>query len=352
MSRRVKTPGGDLRSLLASRRRIAVLAAAAFVILLVASGMLLTHPFWKPGAAFATDTPASAEDRTADLVTLTTEGELDPVKVEEAFAPVRHRLEGLHVLMVPSFLSDFLMPAREVGLADYFQAQERWLAEEGVTFEIAGSNTAASSEENAEWIRRHVEASEKPVCLITHSKGGIDVLVFLAGAEEKLRHKVRCWIALQPPFGGSPIADTVLADPGASALSEASLVFLGGSLKAVADLSTPKRRAFLEEQDSAIKEVTAGIPVLAVAGRFKSDTWLDAGFPYTIPRSWLERRGVESDGLVPVQSARLPHAPFVLLDDADHGATVREAMPLAEDSGLFLKALFTLLPWKTLAPDD
>jgi hypothetical protein len=304
-----------------------------------------TTAFWgtQAGTPIDLQPPATAENRTEALSAMIRNGALDPIEVERAFAPHRAKLNGVNVLMVPSFLSDFLMPARNAGLTDYFSRQEEWLAEQGMDMQMAQSNTAASAARNAEWIAAYVDNSSTSLCLITHSKGGVDVLTFLLNANEEQISKVACWMALQPPLGGSPVADQVLASGDASAVSARTLHLLGGSLEAVRDLGTDRRQRVLTEHDENIRDLARRIPILSVAGRFSPDTWLDAGFPYTIPHAWLEGHGQENDGLVPVASAQLPHSPYVLIDAADHGATIRDATPLANDAGVFLKALFAVM---------
>ncbi len=317
-------------------------AGTATLIYVIAT---FTIAFWGTQARWPVDLqpPATAENRTEALSAMIRNGALDPIEVERAFAPHRAKLNGVNVLMVPSFLSDFLMPARNAGLTDYFSRQEEWLAEQGMDMQMARSNTAASATRNAEWISAYVDDSPTPLCLITHSKGGVDVLTFLLSADEEQLSKVACWIALQPPLGGSPVADQVLASGDASAVSARTLHLLGGSLEAVRDLGTDRRQRILIQHDQDIQDLARRIPILSVAGRFSPDTWLDAGFPYTIPHAWLNGHGQDNDGLVPVASAQLPHTPYVLIDAADHGATIRDATPLANDAGLFLKALFAVM---------
>ncbi|MEO0962509.1 MAG: hypothetical protein AAFY01_08790 [Pseudomonadota bacterium] len=322
-----------------------VMLGVAGMAALIYLAATFTTAFWgtQAGAPIDLQPPATAENRTNDLSAMIRNGALDPLEVERAFAPHRAKLDGVNVLMVPSFLSDFLMPARNAGLTDYFSRQEEWLAEQGMGMQMAQSNTAASATQNADWIAAYIDNSPTPLCLITHSKGGVDVLTFLLSANDEQLSKVACWIALQPPLGGSPVADQVLASGDASAVSARTLHLLGGSLEAVRDLGTDRRQSVLAQHDRDIQELARRIPILSVAGRFSPDTWLDAGFPYTIPHAWLDGHGQESDGLVPVASAQLPHTPYVLIDAADHGATIRDATPLANDAGVFLKALFAVM---------
>lgn len=331
------------------RRRAASARGVTYAALLVAVlgatiAGVLAYPFYVADAELTqVSAPGTAIDATSALAALTTNNTLDPTKVEQAYAPHRAGLRQVRVLMVPSFLSDFLMPARNAGLTNYFSQAEVWLAGEGIAMDMARSNTAASSRKNARWIAGYVDAANEPVCLITHSKGGIDVLTFLLEATPKQRAKIACWIALQPPFGGSPVADQILANADASTLSDGSLQVLGGSLEAVEDLSVRKRQQVLATNDATLNALAADIPMLAIAGRFTPTGWLDDGFPYTIPGAWLEDRGFDNDGLVPVASAKLPHTPFIIIESADHGATVRDKAPLSQDAGLFIQALFAVM---------
>lgn len=343
---------GWLRSLLTSRKtpgswylRTGTLAAGAGLALAVAGiAILFADAFWNsPPAPHRLAAVPTADDRTGALAGMTAAGKLDPQRVEAAFAPHRHRLEGLRVLMVPSFLSDFLMPARDAGLTDYFSRQEDWLEVQDVSVDIAASNTAAPAAENAAWIANYIDATPEPVCLITHSKGGVDALTFLLAATPAQRAKIACWIALQPPFGGSPVADQVLADPPATLVSNGGLAVMGGSIEAVRDLGTARRQHILATREDDIRNLSRCMPILSVAGQFTADSWLQDGFPYTIPAGWIADRGYANDGLVPVPSAKLPGTPYVLIDAADHGTTIRDQGPLTDDAGLFLKALFAVM---------
>src|SRR5262249_61035115 len=88
----------------------------------------------------------------------------------------------LRVLLVPCLLGNFLVPLRAVGISAYLDSQASAL--EGVKARVERSriNTQASAFENARRIEAEIARGEGPVCLISHSKGGIDVLQCLLKA--------------------------------------------------------------------------------------------------------------------------------------------------------------------------
>ena len=163
---------------------------------------------------------------------------------------------------------------------------------------------------NAKALAREIEdihaETGKRVVIIGHSKGGVDGGAALALHDDRLRKLVRGLIAVQSPFGGSPIATDLLsaplADPVASLLEILVSAPKGDGarlLEPIRDLTYRERRAFL-----AAHPIPSHYPVVsfatatksAAAGLFPSARYID------------NRYGEPSDGLVCVRDAQIPRA--------------------------------------------
>lgn len=224
------------------------------------------------------------------------------------------------VLLVPGYFSN-LDPA-------YFAEQLRWFASIGVNREKVAIEPGQSAAINAKIVAAAIQKSQRPVILITHSKGSVDALETLR-SEPSLRGKVHGWISLQGAFFGSPVADMLLdgstLDP---LLAIAVLGLIGGSAESARGLTTGASRAYYRNHKAAIDTILREIPAVAFASAL--DGTRDGARHKTqleIPHELMKRRGIRSDGLVPVDAAVLPGMNFVTVAGVDHIATV---MPAAE----------------------
>ncbi len=289
--------------------------------------------------------PESAVDVTARYQSLLDGDALDPALVEAAFAPVRHLMSGVRVVIVPSYLTDLLMPGRELGLIDYFSDQQLWLESLGAETVLAPVDTEATVETNGRVLVDMVEASDRPVCFISHSKGGIDTLEAMIHMTTAELSGVRCWIALQAPFGGSPIADAAAGWEDARMIIDELLAALGGSGRSLDDLTVPIRQAYMRRADDTIREVTCHVPVLSVATVMpQPEGWLPQS-RFEPGRLWMAWHGIWSDGVVPTYASILPHAPYIIVDGLNHTDTVDGDRPFGDrihNDVVFLKALLAI----------
>ncbi|MGE0093024.1 MAG: hypothetical protein AB7M05_13620 [Alphaproteobacteria bacterium] len=290
--------------------------------------------------------PASAAffDETARYRALSAEEGFDREAIEAAFLPLRARVQGMHVVVAPSYLAGFAMPARNFGLYDFFLSEERWLLSEGALVTIAPLNPAGTVEENAAILAAIVRASERPVCLVSHSKGGLDTLEMLLRADPETRGKIACWIAQQAPFHGSPVADRMTRLPGQRLAVVPLFALIGGSRRSLEDLTTAERQHYLAEHAGAIESLSAELPILSVA------TYLSDGDPMagpsvaTILRRAVDWRGEPNDGLVPLASQMLPYARYIVLPGLDHARTITSrAFGPRMDRASFIKLLLVLV---------
>ena len=293
------------------------------------------------------DLPPASFDRTAQLDRLRDEqGLLAAEKVETAFDAVRPHLAEVRFLIVPGYLTDFLEPLRSVDLSDYLDAQEAALAEAGFPVNRAAINTLDSAASNAARLRRIVEESDRPVCLIAHSKGGVDALTFLATAPEETLKRVACLVAFQTPFRGSPVADEVSGNGVLRTTSHELLGLLGGSADSLEDLRSDTRLAFLREHRVGLRRASSQVPIVTIAAWVDPDETNCIRYrPISTTLDWMQEMGLRSDGLVPLVSQTLPDIDYIALKALDHTGAVAEAGCAAlslEQRKLLTKALLSL----------
>jgi Lecithin:cholesterol acyltransferase len=277
---------------------------------------------------------ASARDLTPELDALRTDGRIDPAKLSALVAPQADRIAALNVLVVPGYLTDFLALPGAIGLSDYLDSQESALRPLARSVARIDLETEASVAENAKAIARVVAATDGPICLVSHSKGGDDTLHFLLQASATEREKIACWITFQTPFAGSPIAD-LAADYGVvREPAEFLLGVFGGEGRSLHDHRTGLAGCYLASHDTAIAEIAGAIPIVSVAGAIDADAAMgDKVTPFLPSLMLMQRQGIRSDGLVPTASAVLPHASYVIVAPLDHTGAVAKgatALPYAE----------------------
>lgn len=254
-------------------------------------------------------------------------------------------LRAYKVLLVPGYFGS-LHPT-------YFAEQLRWLGSIGVEREKVAIRSRQSVAINAPIIIAAIRESPRPVVLITHSKGSVDTLEALR-KEPSLRTKVKGWVSLQGAFFGSPVADLLLdgslLDP---AVSTAILKFLGGTREAAEGLTTTASLAYYRGHTTAIATVVREVAAIAFASALDGAPGARKTTLLEIPRELMWRKGIPSDGLVPLDAAVLPGMDFVKVLGVDHIAPV---MPALEpfDRVRMTKALLLLAlrsPFHDLPPD-
>jgi hypothetical protein len=209
----------------------------------------------------------AARDISADFTRFGPPTALDEHAINEAFARARPKLAGLTVVIVPSWLSGPLLDLRAIGMSDYFLAIEKDLAKAGAQVVVADVNTAAGVGVNGPRIRHLLQEKDGPFCLLTHSKGGLDTLDALLGADPAVLDKIRCWIALQAPFYGSPLADTADA-PVFGTVGAFLLTLASGDGNSLSDLRTDLRAQYMTENAARIAATLARVRTLCVTSYF------------------------------------------------------------------------------------
>lgn len=304
-------------------------------------------------AAFAI--PTTAHDATARIEALRSGGRIDPQKLGVLLRPAADRIGDLNVLLVPGYLTQFLEIPGELGLSDYLDAQETALRQVAHSVRRVELETEAGIAHNAQTVAQAVAATDGPICLISHSKGGLDVLEFLLHAPEAERRKIACWISFQSPFAGSPIADLAAGHGVVRTPAEFLLQTFGGEAASLEDLQTGTRTCYLSANDAEIAEIARAIPIITVAGALDENASTTAHLTPFLPSLLLMReRGIRSDGMVPTDSAVLPHGDFVILSPIDHTGSVADgaaALP-SEERARLTQALVALALQGWGAPDE
>lgn len=289
--------------------------------------------------------PDVAGDLSGRLTNVMTDGRLDAARVAPRFEEVRARLEGMRVIFVPSYLSDSVIPSVNLGNdLGYMAGIYNWLGEEGIDAEIADVETEDTVAANAERLVAIVGAGDTPVCFVTHSKGGLDVMEYLRRAPPGQRDRVACWVAMQAPFAGSPVADLARDVPGFPDLMDAVLPIFGGRGDSLVDLTTAARGRYLDAHRQEIAAVFEAVPTLCVA------TYVHDPSSFTRPTSWsyptlvwMHENRVPSDGLVPIRSAVEICPRSIMLEGLDHTGIVSPGLVAPIDQTALMRLLFRLV---------
>jgi hypothetical protein len=220
-------------------------------------------------------------------------------------------LGGCRPLLCYGLLGEVMARLRPVGL-DYMGAQADWLRRLGLAVQVVALPTAAPVARNAARLADVLAEDPRPALLIAHSKGGLEALAALLSPGAAAR--CRGFIAIQSPFFGSPVADAICAQAALHRAAHHTLRALGiGDGEALRDLTTTARTAWMAVHAAAIAALVARVPVVAVASQLGPSQDLHDHAYQPLSR-WMRRRGAgPNDGLVPVESARLPGARQVLL---------------------------------------
>ena len=280
-----------------------------------------------------------SRDESARLATLL-EGHAALADAE--FRRIAHRIRASRILFVPALFGGAALKASRLRLVDYLTDQVRHLRDEGFEADIAEIDTAERVERNGARLAEIVEAHHRPTWVITHSKGGLDFLHALVERPEITRF-IDGWIAFQAPFWGSPVADVACGSARAGRISGRALNVIGRNLDLIADLRTDHRAAYMDQRIAQVAAIARDVPVMCVAttsGKALDRSWR----PVWPTARWMDRLGLKNDGLVPVGSAVLPGARYVMLDDLVHGevAARRVLSNRKYDHVDLLKALFAL----------
>lgn len=201
---------------------------------------------------------------------------------------------------------------------DYFGANLRRLDALGLEASLVPIDTQGRRRAGLRAIEAAVRDAQGPVVLIGHSRGGVLVHDWFRGAPTELKAKVKRLVLIQAPLAGTPFADWALTGRWNRFRLHwlGRLVFGANLLRTGAEMTPRMRRRVLDSlpawgPEDREKVYTLRTTISALHGFYEKR------------RVLLKRLGVpESDGMVPVDSARVEGGRNVLLRDLEHKHTV------------------------------
>jgi triacylglycerol lipase len=255
---------------------------------------------------FKAETPPPLEDLTARFHAVYAR-----VRDNEAVLPDEARRH--QYLLIKGMLGD--------ELPGYLDDNQRRLEERGLETRVVAVDTEGRLLDNVAVVRealldaRHFRRS---VVLVGHSKGGVEALSTLA-LHPELREVVRAVVTLQAPYGGSVIANDLVASPALRRLVDVAFPSLfQGDGASVEDLSYARRQDFVRRHP-----YPAGIPTVSLAtSRLSRRSVLRPLCAYV-----HERYGWGCDGLVAALDAEVPGSRVVRLGDMDHAEAAMTGLP-------------------------
>jgi len=188
---------------------------------------------------------------------------------------------------------------------------------------------------NARAIRDRVLREPRPVVLLGQSKGPLDIHAALS-LHPEIIPKVRAFVSVQAPFGGTPLATDAEAAPLLRGLVRGVAGgLLRGSPLAYFEMGYAQRRELLARHPPL-----PHVPTVALA-----TVTARAGLVLEKTRQYIASTyGAANDGFVPIADAHIPGARLVRLQGMDHASiALRWLRPRAPfDPGRVARALVAL----------
>lgn len=277
------------------------------------------------------------------------------------------RLRGYRVVVVPGFVTGFYMEISQIAkdtfkkddFLDYLQepaatVKELGLGDNQELLDKQQFNTQSSVQVNAERIVRAVKeaaAKGQKVILMSHSKGGNDVLAALLLMQKAgSLKKVSGWISVQGGLFGSPVADEALNNKVARAAAKLFLEKSGGSLDSLTDSGSPACEKFMADNAPAIAKLVKAVPILSFASwkpKPHDKKLLHPDTILSVSRDFMEGKGLKNDGLVPRKNAILPGTDYVAAVGIDHAEPAMRSpspvLPGTLDRKKFTEVLIEML---------
>lgn len=182
---------------------------------------------------------------------------LPPVEdgTERFLQHLERTMSGIHVL--PNNVVYLLVPGLFSNHGPlYFVDTKKYFSKMGLACYIAKIHSEAAVETNALELKEYIEelywGTGKGVVLLGHSKGGVDAAAALSIYRNELRGKVFGLVAVQSPYGGSPIASDILREGQIADIETRRIMemlickIIKGDMRALEDLTYQKRKQFLD----------------------------------------------------------------------------------------------------------
>ncbi len=239
------------------------------------------------------------------------------------------------IILLKGFLGD-LLPKR---FDSYFYDQMRWMRDHGIRFwrleRETGYGTQKLSQNNVNAIEKAIRGfhnieTDKRIIVVSHSKGGIDMLESLLCRTNQMETEVAGWIALQSPFWGTPVANWVTESRLFNPVAELLLGRLfNGDKKVAASMAVETRNEYMTRNSQAILELIERFDILSFASTSAAG---DASIFRPLRFAIDQIARVPNDGLLPTQSEILkvndiPCCPHIVTEHLDHIYAVLPLMP-------------------------
>ena len=228
-------------------------------------------------------------------------------------------LQNFKILIVPGFKNAAM--ARSSGdFADQISVLKDGGLIEKVDFQLlsAADNFGGLREmaSNAAAIAQAISSSNRPVILVSQSKGSVDVLEALSNHVELQGH-VHAWFSIQGALWGSQIADGIEAKPKDRFYFHHAMQLLGGSPTTIIELQKTIRTKYMRDHAATIRQLCQRIHVISWASyKAPSEIWwplqkLDGGYFKNVSL-------FQSDGVVQLPDALLPQSDYIIVNNVDH----------------------------------
>jgi hypothetical protein len=221
----------------------------------------------------------------------------------------------------------------------YFKPQFDYLNQKGIKYYLSQGNSEKKMLYNAKCLREQILDSSQDLTIITHSKGGIDLIETIRIYPE-VKEKIQKIHFLQAPLYGSPVADLLTSTLWGRMFLSFSLTILRGDRDCIHEITTEQRAKYMSEVFN--KEILHDLDVNFVAAHKDPDAKMIDSCLFLF-RNWMYKNGIKSDGLVPLESAYHEDLPKTLISDLDHASAVVVRTPLKIDIEEFNKMLFAHL---------
>lgn len=206
----------------------------------------------------------------------------------------------------------------------YFKDQISVLGSMGIRSEIA----PIFQEQKRELLRlelitylTNICEKEQEVVVITHSKGGVDILDTLIYAPN-LVGKIKKVITIQAPYYGSPIAK-ILTNKSIRYLSK-NLInkIYKGEIDSLDELTPEYRKKYMEHYKDEINQLLKKVKFYNFASYKKVKTFEFSSVLKPTIHLMNSNYKQKSDGLVPLESALLESCEHIIFEDLDHASAV------------------------------
>jgi len=278
-------------------------------------------------------------------------------------------LKNFDIYLVPGILSETFLSEdgrSKITFAgitgDYLGEQEKILSQKYGFAVKRLSSSSRSVDEIRQNIRNALDTSRRAnrkALFMTHSLGGLALIEELV-LRPQMQDVVGGIIFLQSPFYGTPVADFYFSNPyHFNKFLKPVLPFLNTTDETIRYLGTQSRGSFMASEQNEVTKLIAKIPLFTVGGvangfrslftpavNLMAYGCMTVAFEKCFSQNLIAGPYNLSDGMVPLESSKLPGADFVVLAGADHGETVVKIPFVTYDRGHMTEVLFKILAAK------